>query len=178
MIKNSQTQHSEFESIIKTLKKNCENSLIENERESSSIKKLEKENTQLKQKIRELKIDLQSQTQLINKYERSIASKVDYERLKKELEQEKTTYKEKVWENELYNLYIKLLEKVSWYPKNLITNILNKKEFSDLMNKYSTTQNEYYNDIVDDIKKYLMKHIPYEMYLYLKELSQEIKQNV
>lgn len=178
MIKNSQTQHLEFESIIETLKRNCENRIIENERESSSIKRLKNENTQLKQKIKELKKDLQSQSQLIDKYERSSTYKIDYEKLKKELEQEKITYKEKVWESELFYLYDKLLSKVSWYPKNLITNILNKKEFSDLINKYSINKCEIYEGIVDDIKQYLTKHIPYEMYQYLKELSQEIKSNV
>ena len=35
------------------------------------------------------------------------------------MEQEKITYKEKVWESELFYLYDKLLSKVSWYPKNL-----------------------------------------------------------
>ncbi len=178
MIKNSQTQQSEFENIIKTLKKNCENRIVENERESSSIKKLENENTQLKQKIKELKIDLQSQIQLIDKYERSATYKIDYEKLKNELEQEKITYKEKVWESELFNLYDKLLSKVSWYPKNLIANILNKQELSNLINKYSVTQYEIYEDIVDDIKKYLTKYIPIEMYQYLKKLSQEIKPKV
>lgn len=71
-----------------------------------------------------------------------------------------------------------LLSKVSWYPKNLIANILNKQELSNLINKYSVTQYEIYEDIVDDIKKYLTKYIPIEMYQYLKKLSQEIKPKV